>query len=247
MKKPASGLLRIGTSGWNYDHWRGPFYPEVLPKRAWFSYYADVFDTVEINNTFYNLPRESTFAKWLAAAPAGFVYALKASRYITHVKRLKDSQDALKLFLGRARLLESKLGPVLYQLPPRFGRDLPRLTAFLELLPRDITHVFEFRNPQWFCDETYALLERYGAAFCAHDMPGQAAPRLALGKVAYVRFHGAQAKYAGSYSAAVLRDWALWLAENVREDRTCHVYFNNDAEGHAPHDAGRLLKGLERL
>src|SRR6476661_4539749 len=161
---------RIGCSGWEYEHWRGDFYPVTLSKTCWFEHYAKAFDTVEINNTFYRLPEKTTFAVWAARAPRGFLYAVKASRFLTHMKKLKDPEQPLDRLFGRMQSLRMHLGPVLYQLSPGWKLDRARLECFLQALPADFRHVLEFRDPSWYADEVLALLDRYGVALCLHDI-----------------------------------------------------------------------------
>jgi len=235
----------IGTSGWNYPHWRGIFYPEKLKQSEWFSHYAKKFKTVEINNTFYQLPEEKTFIKWREQAPPGFIYAVKANRFLTHVKRLNDPEEPLRNFLGRVRLLDEHLGPILYQLPPRWKINLERLDGFLKFLPQDLLHVFEFRDSSWYRDDTYRMLEFYNVSFCVHEMPGSVSPRLAIGPAAYVRFHGATGIYCGKYSLRELKKWAEWIQEQVKVGRKAFAYFNNDAEAQAPKDAQALNRLVE--
>ncbi len=235
---------RVGTSGWSYKHWRGIFYPEKLPQREWLSHYAQHFDTVEVNSTFYHLPRESTMESWRERAPEDFVYALKASRFITHTRELRGAEDAVEEFFRRARMLQDHLGPVLFQLPPRVERDLETLAAFLKLVPDDVVSVFEFRNESWYCDETFGLLEREGACFCSHDMPRLYTPRRGVGPVAYVRFHGPARRYTGSYPDETLAEWAEWMATQWRAGRSIYAFFNNDLGGHAVGDAKRLRELL---
>ena len=238
--------IRVGTSGWNYDHWRGRFYPDDCTQKDWFGYYAEHFDTVEINNTFYNLPEESTFDSWREKSPEGFVYTLKANRYITHLKRLKDPEEPVGRFVGRARRLEDRLGPVLWQLPPNWHKNSARLENFLGVIPGDMRHVFEFRDEEWFDDDILQMLENAGVSFCTHDMPGIDVPRTATGPIAYVRFHGTDEKYRGRYSDETLRDWAGWLSQQHEEEgRDIYAYFNNDAGAQAPRDAMRLRQELE--
>jgi uncharacterized protein YecE (DUF72 family) len=172
----ASAQVRIGTSGWTYRHWRGVFYPPRLPARACFAHYAASFDTVEINNSFYRLPSEEAFDAWARQAPPGFLYALKASRFLTHRKKLKDAEGLLALLLGRARRLGAHLGPILYQLPPHWRCDVGRLRAFLELLPPDVCHVFEFRDRSWYVEAVRDALAERGACFCLHDWGGGDCP-----------------------------------------------------------------------
>jgi uncharacterized protein YecE (DUF72 family) len=235
--------VRIGCSGWVYKHWRGLFYPEGLPQRLWFERYAEEFDTVEINNSFYRLPPASTFDKWRKQAPPGFCYAVKANRFLTQAKKLKDCEEPLQRMMAAARHLGDRLGPMLYQLPPKMGLNLDRLESFLKILPKDVTSVFEFRNTGWYVPETYDLLERYGASFCVHDMPGSASERVATGAIAYVRFHGGEGKYWGRYSDEGLLWWADWIVEQARSGRSAWCYFNNDIGGHAIEDA-RTLKSM---
>lgn len=239
--------IRVGCCGWNYRHWQGVFYPRELGPAEWFGFYARSFDTVEVNNTFYVLPEPQVFDAWEQEAPEGFVYAIKASRFLTHMKKLIAPEEPLARILGRARRLGDHLGPVLYQLPPRWRCNHERMRAFLSLLPADLTHVFEFRDPSWYEGSLLRMLAEHGACLCAHDMPGSASGPRAIGKVAYVRFHGAGGRYSGSYSEAALRPWAEWLAAQHREGREVYAYFNNDIGGHAVGDALRLRAMLARL
>lgn len=229
--------VRIGCSGWNYRHWRGLFYPEKGAVKHWFAHYAATFDTVEINNTFYRLPKPEVFDAWREQAPAGFHYAVKANRYLTQSKKLKDCEEPIDRMTDAVRHLGGALGPLLYQLPPRFKLNLARLEAFLTLLPEDFTHVFEFRDNSWNCDDVWALLERHGASFCVHDMAELVTPRVATGPIAYVRFHGGQGKYWGRYPDAVLEGWAEWIAGQANGGRAVWAYFNNDIGGAAIEDA----------
>jgi uncharacterized protein YecE (DUF72 family) len=233
--------VRIGTSGWIYRHWRGVFYPQRLPARAWFAHYAAAFDTVEINNSFYRLPSEPAMDAWARQAPPGFLYALKASRFLTHMKKLRDAEGPLALVLGRARRLGAHLGPILYQLPPHWHCDLPRLCAFLKLLPADLRHVFEFRDPSWYAPAVRDALAEHGACFCIHDLRGQDCPPWLTGPAVYLRFHGpSAAAYAGRYSRDQLRRWAGRIAEYAGAGRDVFAYFNNDAAGHAVANAAEL-------
>ena len=242
----AGRQLRIGCSGWQYKHWRGNFYPENLPQKRWFEHYATVFDTVEINNSFYRLPEAETFAQWASRAPMRFLFAVKASRFLTHMKKLKDPEEPVERFFSRARALRRHLGPVLYQLPPGFKLDYPRLEHFLHILPRDVRHVIEFRDPSWYADEVLVLLERYSVALCLHDMPGSATERQRVGPFVYVRFHGASGRYNGSYPDERLESWARWIDEQVAADTDVYAYFNNDVGGHAPRNAMTLRRQLAR-
>ena len=239
-----SSGISIGCSGWQYRHWRGDFYPAELPTKLWFEYYAERFDTVEINNTFYRLPDAAVFRSWRARAPEGFTFAVKASRFLTHMKKLKDPAPPLELFFSRARELGRTLGPVLYQLPPKWPLNLERLRIFLAELPRRRQHVLEFREPSWYHDDVFALLEKHGVALCLHDMHGSASGQLDVGPFVYVRFHGTE-RYSGSYSDERLERWAEWLGARVRDGKHVYAYFNNDVGGHAPRDASRLRAMLQ--
>jgi uncharacterized protein YecE (DUF72 family) len=240
MARPASA--RIGCSGWEYKHWRGDFYPADLPRTRWFEHYAATFDTVEINNTFYRLPEERTFAAWQARAPLRFVFAIKASRFLTHMKKLKDPEEPLERLFSRLRALQRRLGPVLYQLPPGWKCDPGRLEHFLQVLPAGVRHVFEFRDPSWYADEVMALLQRFNVALCLHDMPGSATGRERVGPFVYVRFHGATERYGGGYSDERLAGWAEWLQAQRADGADVYAYFNNDIGGHAPRNAVTLRR-----
>ena len=236
---------RVGCSGWQYRHWRGEFYPAGLPQTQWFEYYAARFDTVEINNSFYRLPERATFVAWARRAPLRFEFAVKASRFLTHMKKLKDPEEPLDRLFTRMRGLGARLGPVLYQLPPNFKRDVERLRAFVALLPRDARHVMEFRDPSWYSADIFDLLDRGGVALCLHDMPGSSTGPLRVGPFVYIRFHGSGARYGGGYSRERLESWAEWLREQRRAGADVYAYFNNDIGGHAPRDAVTLRSCLD--
>jgi uncharacterized protein YecE (DUF72 family) len=237
--------IRVGCSGWVYKHWRGLFYPQGLPQRLWFERYSEEFDTVEINNSFYRLPSGETFEKWRKQAPSGFCYAVKANRFLTQAKKLLDCEEPMERMMAAVRCLGDRLGPMLYQLPPSMKINLQRLETFLEIAPNDVNAVFEFRDKSWYVPETYALLGRHGAGFCVHDMAGSTSERIAVGPIAYVRFHGGEGKYWGRYSDERLLSWTDWLVAQAREGRTCWCYFNNDIHGAAIEDA-RTLKAMVR-
>src|SRR5688572_22544586 len=181
---------RIGTSGWNYRHWRGVFYPPGLPPARWLEYYAREFETVEINYSFYRLPTPQNFATWREQVPDGFDFAVKGNRFITHLKRLADPADPLARFFNSVSALRPRVGPILWQLPPRFACDLPRLSGFLAALSRDHRHAFEFRHDSWFVEPVYELLATHNAALCWADRGGESSPLVRTAGWAYVRFHG---------------------------------------------------------
>jgi uncharacterized protein YecE (DUF72 family) len=239
------GRIHVGCSGWVYKHWRGLLYPEGLPQKRWFERYAEEFDTVEINASFYRVPLETTFRGWREKAPPGFRYAVKVNRFITHMKKLLDCEEPLATFIGLARLLGDTLGPLLHQLPPSLHKDLPRLDAFLQRLPADLEHVIEFRDKSWYEQDVLALLDRHGAGFVTHDLKGLKSPRWASGRTAYVRFHGTGGKYWGRYPDEALLEWTDWCLEQARSGRSVWCYFNNDIHGHAIEDA-RTLKSMVR-
>lgn len=232
----------IGTSGWVYAHWREVFYPVELRESGWLPFYAQHFATVELNNSFYRLPSEQAFAHWAAEVPAGFRFAVKASRYLTHLKKLKDPQEPLHRLLSRARLLGDRLGPILYQLPPNWKVNLERLQAFLACLPSNMTHVIEFRDPSWICAEVLSMLETNGIALCVTSLPGFNCPVRATSQVMYIRMHGAQTLYASCYSDTELRWWSGQIVEALASGHEVYVYFNNDAFGYAVQNAHRLTE-----
>jgi uncharacterized protein YecE (DUF72 family) len=240
------GAVRIGCSGWNYADWRGRFYPTGLPARRWLAHYATRFDTVEVNSTFYRLARPQAVAAWVADTPEDFVFAVKASRYLTHMKRLTDMDRGVRrLYDGIAPLAASpKLGPVLWQLPERFHRDDDRLAFALERLPAG-DHCFEFRHPSWFAAPVYDLLRAHGVALVYGDDPRRPFQALELtAPWTLIRFHHGARGRRGNYAESELRAWAARLRE-LRAEAAVFAYFNNDWEGFAPRNARRLRALLE--
>jgi uncharacterized protein YecE (DUF72 family) len=233
---------RIGTSGWHYGQWSGTFYPPGLKPSEWLRYYAARLASVEINSSFYRLPRRAVFERWREETPARFVFAVKASRYITHVKKLRDSTETVPRFLDRADGLGEKLGVVLYQFPPGWKRDEGRLAEFLRTLPPGHRSACEFRNPTWFNDRVFDLLDAHDTAFCIHDAEGLAVPLIVTGSRAYVRLHGAAGMYRGSYGENRLEAWADRIGEWRGRTREIYVYFNNDEQGFAVRNALRLME-----
>ena len=234
--------FRVGTSGFQYDHWKGVFYPEDLSKSDWIGHYAKHFDTVEINNTFYQLPAAETFDSWREAAPKGFLYVLKFSRYGTHIKHLKDPADTTGLFLERARRLENHLGPILVQLRPNWHANPERLAAFLEAAPSEQRWALEFRDPTWLCDEIYEILREHKAALVIHDLI-EDHPRVVTADWVYLRFHGAG--NGGDYPPEALSGSAQRVKRHLWEGRDVYAYFNNDAEGYAVANARDLRSFVE--
>ncbi len=248
MQRTGRRSVRVGCSGWNYAAWKHEFY-EGRPPRLWLEHYARHFDTVEVNTTFYRLPSRDAVATWERTVPSGFLFTVKASRYLTHVKRLLDVGPGLERFLERLEPLlgTAKMGPVLWQLPPNFRRDDDRLAAALEHLPRALRHCFEFRHPSWFADEVYALLRAHGAALVIGDRPEvkEFQAHVFTAPWTLVRFHYGSRGRRGNYSETELREWARRLED---WSRTVDVlaYFNNDWELFAVRNALRLKELLAR-
>jgi uncharacterized protein YecE (DUF72 family) len=235
----------IGTSGWHYDHWRGRFYPQELIKTKWLEFYASHFATVELNNSFYRLPSEAAFATWYKSSPANFTFAVKVSRFITHIKRLRNIGDAVERFTARAKILREKLGPLLYQLPPNMHRNDEVLELFLSTLPRGMKHVFEFRHQSWFNENVFEVLHKYNIGFCVFDMPSVSCPLVATADFAYLRFHGSTGLYSSCYSDEELAHWARKLADLTADPKATYIYFNNDAEAFAVKNAITLRGYLQ--
>lgn len=241
--------IRVGCSGWQYKHWRADFYPAELRTANWFHHYAQTFDTVEINNSFYRWPAPETFAKWSEQAPKRFLYAVKASRFLTHLKKLKEPEEPVSRTFDHVKELGPHLGPLLYQLPPGFQVNTDRLDQFLKTISRPVRETglktrpyqaIEFREPSWYTDGIFALLRKHKVALCLHDMQGSATGKVVVGPFIYVRYHFGTKKYGGRYDDDRLDDWADWLAECARKGMAVFAYFNNDTGGHAPRDAIRL-------
>ena len=226
--------LRVGTSGYDYPHWEGVFYPEDLPASERFAHYAGCFDTVEINSTFYGLPEPSTFRGWRERAPEGFLYALKFSRYGSHLKHLKDPEETVGNFLDAAGELGDRLGPILVQLPPAWNANPPRLRAFLDAAPSGRRWAVELRDESWLCDEVLGILEEHAAALCVHDMI-EDHPRRTTADWVYLRFHGVLA--GGGYSRQYLTARAREVDDHLAAGRDVFAFFNNDPGGQAVRDA----------
>ena len=238
------GRLHVGTSGWRYKHWRPVFYPEQLAQERWLDFYAEHFDAVEVNNTFYRLPQAETFDSWRQRAPEGFLYVLKFSRYGTHIKRLAQPQDSLGTFLERANRLGSLLGPILVQLPPKMEMNLDRLREFLAAAPSDHRWALEFRNPGWLCEPVYEILRQHNAALCIHDLL-EDHPRVLTADWVYLRFHGDR-NHAGNYSAEHLAQWARFARKQLRANLDVFAFFNNDVGGFAVKNAQDLKEMILR-
>jgi uncharacterized protein YecE (DUF72 family) len=236
----SKGKIRIGTSGWHYDHWIGPFYPQDL-ESSYLDYYVRHLATAEINNSFYQLPKQETLVSWRDNTPPGFDFAVKASRYITHMKKLKNPEQSLNMFFGRVRHLEDKCGPILFQLPPNWGGNPRRLDHFLDALPDGYRYVFEFRDKSWFTEDVYQVLETHGATFCIYDLEGEESPKKITADLVYIRLHGPSINaYEGKYTKNDLAGWAGALTTWADRGHTIYVYFDNDQNGYAAQNALEL-------
>jgi uncharacterized protein YecE (DUF72 family) len=235
-----SAEVRIGTSGWQYQHWKGNFYDAKLPASRMLGWYLRHFDTVELNNSFYKLPSPEAFDKWRASTPSDFVFAVKASRFITHMKKLKDPENALNNLLPRAARLREKLGPILFQLPPGWRVDAGRLRDFLHALPATHRYAFEFRETSWHSDAILQLLHEYNAAFCIFELAGFQSAIEVTANFTYVRLHGPGGKYQGCYPAEALDGWARRIVRWQRKLSSIYVYFDNDQAGYAAKNALQL-------
>ena len=245
--------VRIGTSGWQYRDWRGTFYPAGLPQSRWLEHYASRFATVEVNNTFYRLPPASTFQKWHDGTPADFEITLKASRYLTHVRRLRDPQEPVKLLLERAEPLGEKLGPILLQLPPNLPADPAALSETLDAFRRStrvsarIKLALEPRHPSWFVDEIYDILRARDAALCLTDRRSRPGVVARTASWFYLRFHEGNASPHPCYGRQSLESWTRRLLTLWDRDADGYVYFNNDGRACAPRDAARFARACAKV
>lgn len=236
--------IHVGTSGWNYKHWLGPFYPEKLPAKEMLAFYAEHFDTVEINATHYHLPKFTSFETWRETVPSNFVFAVKASRFTTHMKKLKAPRTSTEKFFVRVDRLRQRLGPILFQLPPHWKVNIERLETFLSAMPREHRYTFEFRDESWFTDEVYEVLRSHSAALCFYHQMGYDSPPEVTADFVYVRLHGTESKYGGSYPDSALTAWARRIKRWRKQSKDVYFYFNNDPEGHAVKNALTLKRML---
>lgn len=237
--------LYIGTSGWNYDHWKGVFYPEDIPKTKWLEYYINKFQTLELNSSFYHLPKKETFEKWYNMLPNGFIFSVKASRFITHIKKLVDIEDNVKEFLQDAVNLKEKLGPILFQLPPNLGFNKERLINFFKHLPKSFKYTFEFRNAGWWNDETFDILRKNSSSFCIFELGDLVSPSVITSDFIYIRLHGPEGRYKGNYDECTLKKWSERFLEWKNKVSEIYCYFDNDEKGFAPINAIQLKNILK--
>lgn len=232
--------IHIGTSGWHYSHWKGSFYPERLAAGRMLRFYGGQFHTVEINNSFYHLPEAVTVERWLEDSPPGFLFSVKASRYITHMKKLKEPHDTLPPLLERFKPLGAKQGPILFQLPPKWRFNAKRFETFVAGLPRRYRYTFEFRDPSWFNPRAYELLEQQGIALCLYELAGFCSPQRITSDFIYIRLHGPGDAYQGCYDAAALAGWSEAIGGWAEQGKEIFCYFDNDQAGYAAQNALQL-------
>ncbi len=237
--------IHIGTSGWNYKHWKEKFYPSELSQRKWLDYYAQNFPTVEINYSFYRLPTVKSISSWYDTVPNDFLFAVKASRLITHLKKLKEIEEPLKTFLENFSNLKDKLSIILFQLPPNFKADLSKLENLLKIIPLKLKTAFEFRHQSWFCILTYKLLEKYQSSLVIADSSRFPTEKLITAPFSYIRFHGGQKLYGSNYSDQELKNYAAFIEKESYNGIDFFIYFNNDAYGYALENAKTLAKMLD--
>jgi uncharacterized protein YecE (DUF72 family) len=236
--------IYVGTSGWNYKHWKGNFYPEDLKQTEWLKYYSDRLKSVEINNSFYRLPDIKTFNSWTKDTPSDFIFSVKGSRYITHMKKLKDPEQSSKKLFTHIKHLKPKLGPVLFQLPPRWKFNKERFENFLSILPDKYRFTFEFREKSWWNDDVLGLLKEHNCAFCIYELAGTLTPKEITADFVYIRLHGPGDKYQGSYSNRELSGWAGAISSWRGKNKDIYIYFDNDDSGYAVKNALELQEML---
>lgn len=240
----AKGKIYAGTSGWNYKHWKENFYPEDLKQKEWLKYYSERLKSVEINNSFYRLPDIKTFNTWAKETPANFIFSVKGSRYITHMKKLKDPEQSSKKLFTHIKHLKTKLGPVLFQLPPQWKFNKERFENFLSILPGKYRYTFEFREKSWWNDDVLELLKEHNCAFCIYELAGTLTPKEITADFVYIRLHGPGDKYQGSYSTGELSGWAGAISSWRGKNKDIYIYFDNDDSGYAVKNALELQEML---
>lgn len=238
----------IGTSGWSYKEWRKHFYPADVPAKREFEFYATQFPTVEINATFYRLPTRKMVKGWRDKAPPGFVFAVKGSRFITHILKISGASKGLRKYFSRIKPLQKRIGPVLWQLPPFMKKNLERLKKFLKILPKDYCHAVEFRHPSWYeGTDTFELLRKYNAAHANLSSLRMPMNLTVTADFVYIRFHGLEGGASHDYTRAELEPWAKFIRSQARAGKTVYAYFNNDLNVHAPDNARMLMEMTGKL
>jgi len=239
----SKNTVNIGTSGWNYKHWYGNFYPDDMKEKDFLKYYSNIFHTVEVNNTFYHLPQQKTIKTWTDTVSDNFRFSIKASRYITHMKKLKDPEESIVNFFERIQCFKDKTGPILFQFSPRWSFNPERLGNFINTLPKHYKYTFEFRDPNWFNELTYNFLKDNNIAFCIYYMGEDESPKEVTADFIYIRFHGSNSLGSGGYSEDRLKEFARNIKEYRDQGKDVYCYFNNDEEGLAVKNA-KELRGL---
>lgn len=242
----AKPVMYIGTSGWSYAHWKGPFYPADIHEDEMLDFYCRHFQSVEINNSFYHLPHKTTLGHWRDNTPNGFLFSVKASRYITHMKKLNDPRQSVEALFDRISVLGNKLGPILFQLPPKWHNNHERLADFLDALSKEFRYVFEFRDQSWLNEENYALLTRHNAALCIYELNGFLSPRQVTADFVYVRLHGPAGPYQGEYDNQTLAGWAGAFSTWSAQGKSIYCYFDNDEAGYAANNAKSIQSMLHK-
>jgi len=237
---PAGNKIHVGTSGWHYEHWSGPFYPQDLKKENYLEYYAKWFHTTEINNSFYQLPKHKALEEWKNRTPEGFTFSIKASRFITHMKKLKDPEETVGNFMERVSALGPKAGPVLFQLPPKWRANPQRLREFLQTLDNDRRYAFEFRDPSWENEEIFKMLQDKNAAWCIYEFDGRVSKKKVTADFVYIRLHGPEGAYKGKYTKSCLAGWAGAVTAWANKGLDVYFYFDNDENGYAAQNALQL-------
>ncbi|MBX9853452.1 MAG: DUF72 domain-containing protein [Cytophagaceae bacterium] len=241
------GKAFIGTSGFHYKHWVGTYYPENTKPKDFMKNFLKDYRTVELNNPFYHLPPKQTFLNWRKQTPEDFLFSVKASRYITHQKKLKDCQEPLDYFLTNVNALKEKLGPILFQLPPGWKYNEERFESFLKILPKGYRFTFEFRNQSWYNESATGLLKKRNCAFCIYELAGHMSPMEVTADFIYVRLHGpGKEKYQGSYSDKALKKWAEQIKEWKKEGKDVYCYFDNDQYGYAAFNGIKLWELISK-
>ena len=240
--------IHIGTSGWLYKHWVGRFYPLKSKPAEQFDFYCKHFDTVEVNNSFYKLPPPETFTNWYDRSPANFLYAVKANRFITHMRKLTQPEEPIIRLFTSVTPLKEKLGPILFQLPPKWKINVDRLKEFLDVLPPEVRYAFEFRNHSWYHEDIYQLLNKHNSAICIYELEQHLSPLKVTADFVYLRLHGpTQFKYAGSYNDETLKHWAEQCLEWRELKKDVYVYFDNDQDAFAVFNALRLKEFISKI
>ncbi|WP_347251870.1 DUF72 domain-containing protein [Legionella sp.] len=240
--------LFIGTSGWSYADWSGLFYPKEVKADDFLPFYAQHFDTVELNNSFYKLPSVKNVRRWYELTPSNFIFSCKANRYITHMKKLQGIEKSVDSLLTVLNEFREKLGPILFQFPPYWHYNSARLKSFIENLPKNFNYTFEFRDKSWFCQETYDLLHSHQMSLCLYDYRGYQSPEIITGNFVYLRLHGPRKEaYTGSYKAQTLAEYAQKIMKWRKEGKSVYCYFDNDTKSCAPKDAIHLEEKVSRL